>query len=199
MSQVELPQQNDESLSVILAEMDALEAVFDANFRNGSRDRAEALLRYALNIRPPQRTVEDRLTVVAMSHCLGIQRSDLALVEPPKKGGWRVKTFNTIATSWMRWVTATEKRSPLLMKDTMQGGDQATDREAETLSLNFWAQALELFTQGRLAEAQKFFERATSVGSQFGTSTNPPICWTYAASFFSSNELPLVSCANPGL
>lgn len=178
----ELGLQDDGDLPTIMAEMDALQAVFDANFRKGPVDRALSLAKHALDLRPVPTTVEGRLTVVALSHCLKTPRSDLALIDPPKKGPWGVRTFNTLATGWMRWVTLGDD-GVLNAIARMQGGDES-DGEAETLSLNFWARAIELLIQGRRVEAQRFFERATEVGSQFGTSTNPPICWTYAASFF---------------
>lgn len=177
-----LPQEGGEDVSSIIAEMEALQAIFDANFRKGPVDRALALARQALDLRPEPETVESRLTVVALSHCLGVTRTDLALIEPAPHPRWTRRTFETLGTGWMRWVTL--KDDEILKRIArLHEGDDA-DSEAETLSLNFWAQAIEHLVHGQREEAQKFFERATEVGAQFGTSTNPPICWTYAASFF---------------
>ena len=58
------------------------------------------------------------------------------------------------------------------------------DKAVETLSLNFWAKAIEMLVIGRSEDARRFFERANEVGANYGTRTNPSICWTYATSFF---------------
>jgi len=178
-----LPQEEGEDVTSILAEMEALQAVFDADFRKGPMDRAQALVRQALEVRTPPTTTEGRLTVVALSHCLGTPRRDLALVRPKKSRKWFRKTFDSLATGWMRWLTMGDMAVLGTIAKMHEGSED--DGAVETLSLNFWAQAIELLAQGDREGAKRFFERATEVGAQFGTSTNPTICWTYAASYFS--------------
>ena len=82
----------------------------------------------------------------------------------------------------MRWLTLSEKK--VLQDIATILPEAGEDGAVETLSLNFWARAIELLVQEQRIEAKRFFERATEVGSQFGTRTNPSVCWSYAASFF---------------
>lgn len=172
-------------MASILAEMEALQAIFDVNFHRGPTDRALALARQALEVRVPPTTTESRLTVVALSHCLGTPRRDLALVRPKKSHLF----FEALATGWMRWLTMGDMAVLGVIAKMHEGSED--DGAVETLSLNFWARAIELLVQGDRDGARRFFDRATEVGAQFGTSTNPTICWTYATSYFpGSSSLP---------
>jgi tetratricopeptide (TPR) repeat protein len=167
----------------ILAEMEALQAIFDVDFNAGPKDRAMALARQALDLKQNPSNTEGRLTVVALSHCLGVPREDLVLVVPVLGGSWTQRTFEALASGWMKWLTLSDTEVLRTVANMHpEGGED--DGAAETLCLNFWARAIELLAQGQPEEAKRFFERATEVGSQFGTRTNPSICWSYAASFF---------------
>jgi tetratricopeptide (TPR) repeat protein len=174
-----------EDTPAILAEMEALQAIFDVDFNAGPRDRALALARQALDLKQTPSSTEGRLTVVALSHCLGAPREDLVSIPPVSEGSWAHRTFEALAFGWMRWLTLsdTEVLRTVANMHPEEDGDE-DDGAAETLCLNFWARAIELLAQGQPEEAKRFFERATEVGSQFGTRTNPSICWSYAASFF---------------
>lgn len=180
----ELPEDDGEDTPVILAEMEALQAIFDVDFQEGPLDRAVVLAKHALELKSPPSSTEGRVTVVSLSHCLGNPRLDLAMTPPALEGTWVQKTFETLASGWMRWLTAKDKT---ILKDIAlmhhEEGDE-DDGAVETLSLNFWARAIELLVQEERDQAKRFFERATEVGSQFGTRSNPTICWSYAASFF---------------
>lgn len=170
----------EEDVLAILAEMEALQAVFDVEFKEGSVDRALSLAKHALDLKAKPSTMEGRLTVVALSYCIGIHRADLALVTPTSEGPWVQRAFETLASGWMRWLLLQDKK---VLEDIANLGGE-DDAAGETLSLNFWARAIELLVQGQKSDAKRFFERSTEVGSQFGTRTNPLICWSYAASFW---------------
>lgn len=164
-----------EDLASILAEMEALQAVFEVGFRNGDAERAKALCRHALDLWSDKESVAGRLTTFALAHCAGVNVGEDWTFEPED-------LFETLAVSWIRWMRDGDPR--VLDHIHNYPNLQENDREAETLSLNFWAQAIELLVLGDREQAKQFFERSTEVGSQFGTNTNPYICWTYAASFF---------------
>lgn len=181
-SEFKLPDEGGEDLASILAEMEAQQAVFDVNFRNGDVGRARALTQQALDLRSTPETVEARLTMFAMAFILGNRREDLAAVSPDPEGSWSHRTFEALAVGWMRWLSSGDD-SVMQCIAGMHEGEEGSS-EAEMLSLSFWAQAIEQLIHGHGEEAKMFFERATEVGSQFGTSTNPTICWAYAASFF---------------
>jgi len=180
LSSDDLSDSSEEDASTILAEMDALGAVFDADFSEGSVARATMLVRQALELKAEPKTMEDRLTLVAMSHCIGIPREDLIQEPPSKEGPWARQTFEVLAFGWMRWLVLKDER---VLEDILSLGGE-DDAAGETLSLNFWARAIELLVRGQKDESKRFFERATEVGSQFGTRSNPLICWSYAASYF---------------
>jgi len=180
----ELPEDDGEDVPVILAGMEALQAIFDVDFKEGPVERATSLARYALDLKPPPSTTEGLVTVVSLAYCLGELRKDLAFTPPSQEGTWVQRTFENLASGWMRWLTAQDKgvlKTIALMHP--EGGDE-DDGAVETLSLNFWARAIELVVQEEREQAKRFFERATEVGSQFGTRSNLTICWTYAASFW---------------
>jgi hypothetical protein len=180
----DLLEETEEDVPSILAEMEAQQAIFDVDFKEGSVDRALSLARHALDLKAPPSTMESRLTIVALSHCLGIPRTDLALVPPTSEGPWVQRAFEILASGWMRWLLLQDKT---VLQDIIHLGGE-DDAAGETLSLNFWARAIELLAQGQKSDAKKFFERSTEVGSQFGTRTNPLICWSYAASFFPTSK-----------
>jgi hypothetical protein len=179
----ELPEEDGEDTPVILAEMEALQAIFDVDFQGGPIDRAVVLAKHALDLKPHPSSTEGRVAVVSLSHCLGEPRIDLAMTPPAQEGTWVQRTFETLASGWMRWLTTKDKT---VLKDIAlmhhEEGDE-DDGAVETLSLNFWARAIELLVQEEKDQAKRFFERATAVGSQVGTRSNPTICWSYAASF----------------
>jgi len=179
----DLPE-DSEDVQTILAEMEALKAVFDAAFQGGPADRAVACVRQALNMRAGDPThFEGQLTVFCMALVLGEDRFDV-LPRVPTERRWARKTFEALALGWANWIRSGSKEVLQVIDQMHFSEPEEDDGAVETLSLNFWAKALEMLVKDRPVEAKKFFERANEVGAQFGTSTNPSICWTYAVSFF---------------
>lgn len=175
---------DDEEVGAILAEMEAMRAIFAASLQGGSLERALACAQLALEAWPSSpSSFEGKLTIFCLSRCLGSIREDL-IPKAPSGSRWDRRTFEALAIGWMRWISTGSKEALGVISRMHQEEPEEDDREIETLSLNFWAKAIELLIRGRPTDAQKFFERANDVGAQWGTAINPSICWTYAVSFF---------------
>jgi len=56
-------------------------------------------------------------------------------------------------------------------------------------ALAYWEKAITMAITSDFEEAERYFDRATEVGSQYGTRSNPSICWSYAATFFVMDPL----------
>ena len=182
----DLPDDSEDTVT-ILSEMAAQRAVFDVAFQNGSISRAVTYIESTLQLLPtkPER-FESNLLVFCLNYCLGNRRDDL-IPEGPTQNRWSRRTFESLAIGWMRWMINKGDKDVLTYIANMH--EEENDGSSfETLSLNFWAKAIELLVLGRLDDSKRFFDRANEVGAQVGTSINPSICWTYATSFFSTTR-----------
>lgn len=175
---------DSENVEAILAEMEAQRSLFDVIFQNGSFERAISLVKDALSLQPenPEK-FETKLMVFCLNHCIGNIREEL-IPHFPSRTNWSQKTFESLAIGWMRWMTNGDKGVLHYISRMTEDEPEEDDKAVETLSLNFWAKAIEMLVIGRSEDAQRFFERANEVGANYGTRTNPSICWTYATSFF---------------
>jgi len=179
-----------EDVGSILAEMEALKAVFDAIFQGSPSDRAKACVRQALAMQESDPvSFEGKLTVFCLSWILGEDRIDI-LPKAPSGNKWTKRTFEELALGWVAWIREGSTQVLETINKMHLTEPEEDDGSIETLSLNFWAKALELLVKGRGDESRRFFDRANNIGSQFGTSTNPSICWTYAVSFFTKRPHP---------
>jgi tetratricopeptide (TPR) repeat protein len=175
---------DSESVGAILAEMEAQRSLFDVAFQRGSFERAISLIRDALSLQPenPEK-FETKLMVFCLNHCLGNIRGEL-IPHSPSGSNWSQRAFESLAIGWMRWMTNGDKGVLHYISRMSEDEPEEDDKAVETLSLNFWAKAIEMLVIGRSDDARRFFERANEVGANYGTRTNPSICWTYATSFF---------------
>ena len=182
-SDLDLPD-DSENVEAILAEMEAQRSLFDVAFQSGSFERAISRVREALSLQPenPEK-FETRLLVFCLNHCLGNIRSEL-VPHSPRGVSWSQRAFESLAIGWMRWMTNGDKGVLHYISRMSDEEPEEDDKAVETLSLNFWAKAIEMLVIGRSEDARRFFERANEVGANYGTRTNPSICWTYATSFF---------------
>jgi hypothetical protein len=57
----------------------------------------------------------------------------------------------------------------------------------DVMALTRWLTAVENLTRGNVETSRRYFRRATVLGGEYGTASNPVIQWTYAASFFPRN------------
>jgi hypothetical protein len=175
---------DSECVSSIITEMQAMRFVFEACFKGGSRDIALDSVYKALRVRSSSpSSFEGKLTTFCLAWLVGEDRSSL-LPQTSDHKNWSRKMFESLIIDWVSWLR-TGSKDVLVTIEKMYASERPEGGNAvETWSLNFWAKALEMLVLGHPDEAQRFFERANEVGSQFGIPTNPSICWTYAVSFF---------------
>lgn len=175
--QLPLPEEGD--FTAILAEMEARQAISDAIKWSWAKDRALSLVAQALRAQPEPSTIEGWLVRVALSHCLEEN------AEIPSFGASTAQrkvdeVFENLARGWMVWVTS-KQEEPL--RQALRDLPSEDTRDLESLTLFYWGRALQNLLEKDIEEAKRYFDRAMEVGSQFGTPSNPAICWTYCASF----------------
>jgi hypothetical protein len=177
---------NTEDVSTILAEMVAQQALFNVSFQGGSLERAILRVKEALELQPqnPDR-FETKLLIFCLNHCLGNPK-EVLIPDSPTGVNWSQRSFEALAIGWMRWMTTGDRSVLSYISRMNEDEPEEGDKAVETLSLSFWAKAIEMLVLGRLEDSKRFFERANEVGANYGTRTNPSICWTYATSFFTT-------------
>jgi len=127
------------------------------------------------------------LTFEAMSLLLS-NRHRVAVQEPmhPKREvDWAF--FDVIAMAWIAWAIGAQPEEPLvelrkmtlLVIETTEG----TGGALHLMALHPWVAAVTALLENNLEEARRQYHRATEIGAQLGTETNPAIQWTYAATF----------------
>lgn len=170
-----------DSVEYILAESRALSAALASIHGAGSQEDASILVASVLDVQKEPSDTSELTTRAAMSFILGRQ------VEPPNfkpldKPHDR-HVFESVSKGWITWAS--------------QGDLDGTLKELRSLSvrlsgksylhlmaLNPWKSAVEALLERNPAESWKQFRRASELGAQFGTESNPVIQWTFAASFF---------------
>lgn len=172
---------DDPSVRLVIAQAEALSAAL-AYVNNGTgRDEALKLVAKALD-RGTFLTVEELTIQSAMRLILGqdesVNHRFYAATRPPTR-----HFFETTARAWMIWA---EKGSTSEALEALhQLEDPSAKKEAlHLMALQPWRLAVEALLEEDLAEAKRQFLRATELGSQLGTETNPVVQWSYAASFF---------------
>lgn len=91
--------------------------------------------------------------------------------------------FEVTSTAWMTWAREGFIEVPLDvagmggMEDPRRGGG------FDVLAISQWAEAIQALSTGSLLEARRLFRRATHLGSEYATPSNPAIQWSYAATF----------------
>lgn len=177
-----LPEE-DESVQAIIAEMEALKAVFSVAFEGEEPERVKNLLMVALQLKENPMSFGGRLTSYCMHICLGGDTPEVPKSDTPPDR-WVQRTFEALGTGWALWVKDGSTEVLKTINLMFEHEDNEEDGAIDTLILNFWAQAIEMLIRQNDSEAMRLFNRANEVGAQFGTSTNIPICWTYYTSFF---------------
>jgi hypothetical protein len=166
--------------------MDALQATLQVVDRGGSRDRARLLGRTFLARLEPK-AVDELITEAALQRILG--RPIPSPTFTPCPGPWERHVAETAAIAWLLWASGKGPqacevvhllRSRQKEKETFSGQGGAL----HLLTLSFWTEATTHLVGGDPIGARRFFKRALSMGSQFGTDSHPMISWAYVASFF---------------
>lgn len=130
---------------------------------------------------------ETQLIFCAMSRLLGLRRKTV----PPPGNSPDIdrQVFEKTAGAWMAWAFQSErgramalaelKKLVLIVIETTEGAGGAI----HLMALHPWIAAITALLENNHEEARRQYHRATEIGAQLGTETNPAIQWTYAATF----------------
>lgn len=102
---------------------------------------------------------------------------------PSTRGTEEDTLFEGLSYLWICWAC---------QRNVEEGLDRLTHLEIVTgknsllnlMALHHWKGAIFALIEEDLVEARRLYRRATQLGSEYGTPSNPTIQWTYAASFF---------------
>ena len=180
ISEEDLPDMSGDVESV-LAEMEALQAFFDASLGHLNPERVMRIATYALHIRCEDKSLEDRLATFCLAHSLGEVRVDLIPHRWSRATRWTKRVAENLITAWMRWTLDGVTHSVEAALERMEDGRE--DHSIEALALQYWATAIQSLAYEDQMTSKRYFDRAMEVSSQWGLAVNPPICWTYAISF----------------
>jgi hypothetical protein len=169
----------------LIAEQDALSAVLACVEGRGDREEAKRLTEEALQGHEGG-SLEAILTRYAMERIVGRSHAPLPEVELEKEPFER-HLFETTALAWLLWLTRVQQLDQAqegLRQLLEDGGYQPQGGALHLMALRPWQLAVEALLTGDPQEARRLFRRATEIGSQCGTETNPAVQWTYGATFF---------------
>lgn len=177
----------DNDVEVLVMEMAALEAMFDAVRREGPSSRAVSLCLQALRaqVREPV-SFEEHIVRAALCNATGSPLPHGAPT-PSEDPDWTTFVYETVAATWLRWLLRRDAGAVGLMariRAVEPDMNHAPGGAVELMSLFEWGLSVEALAGGHEANAKRHFERAIEIGSQVGSDSNPSINWTYAASFF---------------
>ena len=92
--------------------------------------------------------------------------------------------FHEGVARWLEWASGAPVSVRFFEPDDMGSGSTFN-----RMALTQWLEAVDHLRRGSAVEARRFFRRASTLGSLYGTVSNPVIQWTYAASFFPATSL----------
>lgn len=104
----------------------------------------------------------------------------------PPEGSWMDRATGMACISWTHWALENgNTEAGLYTIKQLRSDIEASVGVIEGMVLQCWADAIEaLYREEPVSESRKLYQRATILGSQYGTKSNPVIQWTYAATFF---------------
>jgi hypothetical protein len=185
MTEEELAALESGDVDAIVAEMAAVEALLEANRKEGPASRAITLAEEARLFATVPSTVEGHVVDVALAHVLADDtRGTLPAGPEASPADWSRYVFESVALAWCKWVVEANPEA-LGLVERLRKSEPALESGALTLAALYdWAGAVEALASNNMAESKKRFERALEAGAQLGLDATPTIMWTYAASFF---------------
>jgi hypothetical protein len=176
------------SIESILAESRALTAALES--LQGRRGMGEvlSLVGPALDAREDSSDVEDTATCAAMGFITGRPVSRPSF-RPAKRPDDR-HIFETVAKSWILWASRSDPEEALNALQALRIPSGKVSA-LHLMALSPWKGAVEALLKKDASEARRLFLRASELGSQFGTESNPVVQWSFAASFFFSPSIVL--------
>jgi hypothetical protein len=165
-------------IEALAAESKALTAALSCVEGDGDRKAAVDLVRQVFH-RMSTDDLEDWVIKVAMCRILGEPWTGIAPVKVVQGADWQF--FEIVARSWVSWVHGDINVARELLDHSRE---LPRKQSVHGIALGFWQHAIEALVERESAKARKLFRRAAEFGAQYGTESNPPVQWSYAASFF---------------
>jgi hypothetical protein len=173
-----------EDEDTIVAQMAALEALFEANQGSGPASRAKSLAREARRLSPLPTTVEDHVIDVALAHLLEeAPRGALPETADPRSP-WATFVTESIALAWAHWVGYRDERALGLTHKLTKGVSPPLDGDGGSPTVIAWGHAVEALVQRDEVLSHKLFLEALALGGAIAFDGLPLIQWTYGATFF---------------
>lgn len=177
------------SVEQILEESRALAAVYAYSQGRGNMETALSQTEAVLATLDPPSDVVGHTTQAAMKFVTG------HLVTPPEfepsKKPYDRYLFEATARVWILWASQTDPDKAMKELQALKSPPAGAAGALHLMALNPWRDAVEALLRRDAAKARRLFWRASELGSQFGTESNPAVQWTYAASFFFSPTVNL--------
>lgn len=163
----------------ITVESRALEAALAVVEGQGNPAQASASIEALLSLWTPDDSPGDYVKLAAFRRIVGDSLVGPGWL-PSSSGPEDQRIFELTAHAWVTWASGGTEPFESQIDSPPSGGEGLIHR----MALGYWAVAVENLTKKDLPEARRLFRRATELGGQFGTETNPVVLWTYAASFW---------------
>ena len=170
-------------IDVFAAEARALSAALSCVEERGNRQLASDLVRQVFH-RMSADSLEDWFVKVAMGRIIGESFASPAPVKIVASPDWQL--FEIVARSWVSWAHGEAVVAQELLD---RSAELRFKPSVHVTALEFWRSAVEALV-ARDSSARRLFRRAAEFGAQYGLDSNPPVQWSYAASFF---HVPLTS------
>lgn len=136
---------------------------------------------------------ETRLVHMAMSKLLRIDREpdpnqpagpfDMSIANRDQSEVDQI-IFEVVADAWAAWAFQSGTDEALADLRSIEV-PQGEGRALHLMALHPWLLAVTALLENDPEEARRQYRRATELGAQLGTESNPAIQWTYAATFTS--------------
>lgn len=172
------------SVEQIIEESRALSAAFACIRGTGDMGVAVSQVASILDSMPPPTNVVGYTTQAAMRFITN-RPIEVPNIEPPNKPYDRY-LFESIARGWIRWASQTNLDQALEQIQAVKKPPAEVSGALHLMALNPWRDAVEALLRRDAINARRLFWRASELGSQFGTESNPAVQWSFVASFFFS-------------
>lgn len=171
------------SVETILAETRALSLCLEVI--QGSGDMEDAITHvwsFLKKLSPPSdvagMTMQSAMKVISG---VPVQEPTFVPVDKPVDR----HAFEVISKGWIQWASQQDSEAALEAVRTLEV-PMSGPRALHMMALRPWREAVEALLRKDVVNARRLFWRASELGSQFGTESNPIVQWTFAASFFFS-------------
>lgn len=168
----------------LLAESKALESALEVVEAGVDPEKAKGMaLSYRCAYQQPN-TPLGYATDVALQLIYDGVVLDIPNADNPEGGSWHQRAIAMACFSWIGWAVRGDQKSIEFALKQLRGEISSEKSAIEAMTLDHWGTAIEHLVANRMGDARKSYQRAITLGSHYGATSNPVVQWTYAASFF---------------